>query len=146
MFARMQRYSLLYYFIDYQNAIMPNIPTDGFDANNLSNEQDTPQNDDDDEEEELWELKEILTPTDLSIKNPKICQSDHCSLLACCAWASNLEPESYWYTCLDCQATDFGGFPPQDELPVGYLSGENRKVILEKCTQCPEVSVSAIQN
>ena len=123
---------------------MPNIPTDGFETTVSSNEQqDVSLNnseDGDDEEEELWELKEILTPTDLRTKNPKPCHSDHCSLLACCAWVSNLEPESYWYTCLDCQEADFGGFPPKEELPVGiYLSGENREVILEKCTEFPEV-------
>ena len=94
------------------------------------------------DKEELWELKEILTPADLSTSNrkPKLCNSDHCSLLACCAWASNLDPKSYCYVCLDCQRANFGGFPLVEELPVRCLSRENREAILNKCTKFQEVS------
>ena len=36
---------------------------------------------------------------------------------------------------MDCQGEDYAGWPEgEGELPVKYLSEENRKVIVEKCS------------
>ena len=132
-----------------QTAVMPNIPKEGFDdipSNNnatdnhesiVSPSQEQPSSDE--AEEELWELKEIMSSADLAKSKAKKCNTEHCSLVACSAWASNQSPEEYWYACLDCQLNDFDGFPPRNELPVEYLTEENRKLILEKCTNDAEV-------
>ena len=130
---------------------MPNIPKEDFDAipsNNttthesiVSPSQEQPS---DEAEEELWELKEIMTAADLAKSKAKQCNTENCPLVACSAWASNLSPNEYWYACVDCQLNDFEGFPPLNELPVEYLSEENRKLILEKCTNDAEVRLCVI--
>ena len=47
---------------------------------------------------------------------------------------SNLEPKP-WHCCLDCQDTDFGGWPAGGELPIKILTNELRHAMLEKCTR-----------
>ena len=47
---------------------------------------------------------------------------------------SNLEPKP-WHCCLDCQDTDFGGWPVGGELPIKILTNELRYAMLEKCTR-----------
>ena len=47
---------------------------------------------------------------------------------------SNLEPKP-WHCCLDCQDTDFGGWPAGGELPIKILTNELRYAMLEKCTR-----------
>jgi hypothetical protein len=86
------------------------------------------------EEEELWDLKVVFSARDISKTNPILCSTEDCGLVACSVWSSNLDPEKPWYTCLDCQAMDFGGWPEPNELPLKVLTEEHRAVILEKCT------------
>lgn len=83
--------------------------------------------------------KQILSP------HPVICQTDGCNLVACCIWSSNLDPETPWYSCLDCQVEHFGGWPSTDEaegggggLPIKVLSDELREAMMEKCTNLVE--------
>lgn len=125
-------------FIIYfqQNAIMPDIPTEGFES------KDTPDDNDDNEQDpsELWELKHIFTAKELSKSKANKCQTANCSLVACSAWATKSAPQDLWFTCLDCQATDYEGWPTDvEELPVGFLTLENRNKILELCTVNEEV-------
>ena len=53
------------------------------------------------------------------------CDGDGCDLRACLVYASNLAPEEPWQSCLDCQRTDYGGWPeelkdvPTRVLPTG---------------------------
>ena len=78
---------------------------------------------------------------ELSRAKPTMCSSDDCDLVACVGWASNKEPGELWFGCLDCQAEFYDGFPEGGELPITYMSEETKKLILEKCTVDPEVSL-----
>jgi hypothetical protein len=90
--------------------------------------------------EETWDLKIIFNVHDLSKPKKIMCSTEECPLVACSAWVSSHNPEKPWFTCLDCQSNDFGGFPDEEgELPVKFLTEENRKLILEKCTTDSEV-------
>eukprot|EP00804_Cyclotella_cryptica_P013291 CCRYP_018637-RB/>CCRYP_018637-RB protein AED:0.20 eAED:0.20 QI:289/1/1/1/1/1/6/1235/735 len=93
------------------------------------------EDDDDDIEQELWDLKVVFSAVDISKPNPILCSTDDCGLVACSVWSSNLDPEKPWYTCLDCQAADFGGWPEPNELPIKVLTEEHRAFMLEKCTR-----------
>ena len=87
-------------------------------------------------EEELWDLRSILKiPQLLNPKDHEFCNNDGCALQACCIWSSNTCPDEPWYSCLDCQEKDFGGWPEKrEEIPLKSLSGEHWRVILERCT------------
>ena len=98
------------------------------------------------EKEELWDLKMVLSAKQILSPHPVICQTDGCNLVACCIWSSNLDPETPWYSCLDCQVEHFGGWPSTDEaeggggggLPIKVLSDELREAMMEKCTNLVE--------
>lgn len=104
------------------------------DENQCASTQDLENDEDDEEQEELWDLKVVFSARDISKPNPILCSTVDCGLVACSVWSSNLDPEKPWYTCLDCQAMDFGGWPDQNELPLKVLTEEHRAVILQKCT------------
>ena len=101
--------------------------------------------DDGDAEEqvELWDLKVVLSAKQIRMAQPTLCQSDKCNLVACCIWSSNLDPETPWYSCLDCQEEHFGGWPSTEEsdgsggtgLPIKVLSDDLREAMMDKCTQ-----------
>jgi len=92
-----------------------------------------------DEAEELWDLKVVLAAKQILMPRPIICQGDNCDLVACCIWSSNLDPETPWYSCLDCQEEFFGGWPANPgELPVKVLDDEWRNAMIEKCTLVDE--------
>lgn len=119
------------------------------DANNTKSpisEEDVACEDDEDEEEkvELWDLKVVLSAKQIRMAQPTLCQSDKCNLVACCIWSSNLDPETPWYSCLDCQEEHFGGWPSTEEsdgsgsgtgLPIKVLSDDLREAMMDKCTQ-----------
>ena len=94
-------------------------------------------------DEEQWDCKIIVKIPELSKAKPQKCQTEGCDLVACCGWVSNKNPEEIWYGCLDCQADGFGGFPDAHELPLKYMTEEHRKLILEECTNDPEVSLDS---
>jgi hypothetical protein len=86
-------------------------------------------------EEELWDLRVVFTASQLT-QTPYTCSNDHCSTQACSIWTSNLDPDNLWYSCLDCQAGDFGGWPEVKELPSsirGGMKGDYWELMLEKC-------------
>ena len=92
-------------------------------------------NDSNEGEEELWDLKVVFAAKEIAKAKPIMCSTEGCNLVACCVWASNLDPESPWYNCLDCQENDFGGWPEdQTELPLKILTDEHRKIIIKRCT------------
>lgn len=111
---------------------------DDIDPSPVEVTQDSPQPENE-EEGELWDLRMILSPTQLLQNPPIICSTATCSTAACCIWASNLAPDEPWYSCLDCQANDFG-WPVKEEMPVKRLKGEHWKMMLERCTVDMEVS------
>jgi hypothetical protein len=84
------------------------------------------------EEEEMWDLKKVLPLESIpSIK----CSSETCCIPACCIWVSNLNPKTNWYSCLDCQNNDFGGWPVPEELPFNSLTPDHTRVIAAKCSR-----------
>jgi hypothetical protein len=97
--------------------------------------------------DELWDLRIVFSTTQLT-QTPHTCSNDHCSTQACSIWTSNLDPDSPWYSCLDCQAGDFGGWPEKvKELPAnirGGMKGEHWELMLEKCTVDRTVSFVAL--
>lgn len=93
--------------------------------------------DDVEEKEELWDLKVVLSAEQIRMAHPVQCQTDGCELVACCIWSSTLDPETPWYSCLDCQEDHFGGWPSMEEsgsLPIKVLGDDLREAMLEKCT------------
>jgi hypothetical protein len=66
--------------------------------------------DEEDDHEEVWDLTKIFNISDLTKKEPIMCNNEECLLLACSEWTSNLDPGNPWYTCIDCQETDYGGW------------------------------------
>jgi hypothetical protein len=91
--------------------------------------------DDAEEEAEIWDLKKILPHADI-IKEATIkCSSEDCILPACSIWISNLAPTTKWYTCIDCQEGDFGGWPNLEELPTKYLEPEHMRAMAQKCSK-----------
>jgi hypothetical protein len=84
------------------------------------------------EDEEMWDLKKVLPLESIpSIK----CSLETCSLPACCIWVSDLDPKTNWYSCLDCQHNDFGGWPVTEELPFNSLTPDHMRVIAAKCSR-----------
>lgn len=114
-----------------------NEPQPDEDANNEGAD----ENPDNSEGEELWDLRVVFEPSDILRPNPIPCSTEGCNLTACCVYASRNDPETPWYTCLDCQANDFGGWPERKDLvALRELTGEHWGVILERCTVDAEVS------
>lgn len=83
---------------------------------------------------EVWDLKKILSLDDLTKDAAIKCSTDDCRLPACCIWVSNFMPTTKWYSCLDCQERDFGGWPPLNEMPVESMDGKHLQVIANKCS------------
>jgi hypothetical protein len=96
-----------------------------------------PQDDEGEEKEEdaeAWDLTRILSVEDIK-DCPIKCSSESCPLPAACVWISNQAPTTKWYSCLDCQTKDFGGWPPIEELPVSYMAKEHMDFLARKCSR-----------
>ena len=99
----------------------------------------TSSDDDDDEREELWDLKMVLKAAQIREPGATRCATDGCGLVGCCIWSSNLDPETPWHICLDCQANDFGGWPDDEkEIPIKILDDDLREAMMDKCTNLVE--------
>ena len=62
------------------------------------------------------------------------CDGDGCDLRACLVYASNLAPEEPWQSCLDCQRTDYGGWPEElKDVPARVLPTGLREKMLDRC-------------
>ncbi|KAL7550777.1 hypothetical protein ACHAWF_013987 [Thalassiosira exigua] len=97
------------------------------------------EGEDDEEKEELWDLKLLLPPAQILKSNPVPCSTPACPLAACCVWSSTLDAETPWYCCLDCQVSDFGGWPEQrEEIPAKEVSEEWREAARERCTNAAD--------
>jgi hypothetical protein len=108
-------------------------PTDASDPVDESN----------DDEEEMWELKTILPHSQVTKDCPIKCSNDDCRLVACCVWVSNLSTNK-WYSCIDCQENDFGGWPPEEELPVQALAGDHMRSLVAKCSKQKSPAMPAL--
>lgn len=86
--------------------------------------------------EELWDLKMVLGVAQIC-KAKRQCQTPDCGLVACTVWESRLHPGEPWFTCLDCQDRDFGGWPDRkEELPIDAIGRDLQEAMTEKCTRC----------
>ena len=93
----------------------------------------TPDDNDPETPEEKYELSSIVSIEKLHL-NPIKCSNEACNLPACSVWTSTSDPKK-WYYCIDCQESDFGGWPPLKELPCNYLSKEHLLAIATKCSK-----------
>ncbi len=92
------------------------------------------EEDDEEEEEEGWDLKHIHTIDEIKSGTMK-CMTKRCPLIACTTYVSSIDSSNVWYSCLDCQQKDYGGWPTEiEEIPVKFLTEEHREVICEMCT------------
>lgn len=98
-----------------------------------------------DEELETWDLKKILSHSDISKECPIKCSTSDCLLAGCSIWVSSLKPNEKWYSCVDCQEKDFDGWPV-DELPITHMTADHKRVIAEKCSSQKAPSFPDIPN
>ena len=90
--------------------------------------------DDDEEEEEAWDLKHVHTIVEIKSEQLK-CMTKNCPLVACGTYVSSLDETNIWYSCMDCQDQDFGGWPTDlKEIPIKFMTEEHREAISELCT------------
>ena len=88
----------------------------------------------DEEEDEKWDLKKILSHAAVTKEGPIKCSTEDCLLPACCLYVSSTRAEK-WYSCIDCQESDFGGWPPIEELPVTSLDKDHIQALVDKCSK-----------
>ena len=67
--------------------------------------------------DELWDLTRVLDPKNKNDEEAIVCMTEGCSSKAVAAWVSNLEPDTEWLCCEECQANDFGGWPDNVQKP-----------------------------
>ena len=89
----------------------------------------------DEDVEEKWDLKKILSHSEITQKRPTRCATENCKLVACCVWVSNLSPDEEWHSCIDCQHNDFGGWPSLEELPIKAMDEEHIRTLAAKCSK-----------
>lgn len=97
----------------------------------------------DDDEEEEWELKKIISVE--SINKGVKCNTEECQLLACCIYVSSTTGEK-WYSCIDCQEMDYGGWPPLEELPVNCLEKNHMQLLVAKCSKKKRPAMPAFED
>ena len=109
-------------------------------ANNSSSHEASPtdDNDEDDDvseqEDEEWDLKHVHTIEELQNEKCK-CMTKGCPLVACTIYVSSLDSTDIWHSCLDCQESDFGGWPTDlHEIPITFMTDQHREIMIEKCT------------
>jgi hypothetical protein len=98
------------------------------------NDDDEEEDDEDEEDDEQWELKKILTKANVTKDAPIKCSTEECMLAACCLYVSSTSGEK-WYSCIDCQQVDYGGWPPVEELPVASLAKDHVQALIDKCSK-----------
>lgn len=117
---------------------------DGDDTQDKDQDASAPPSGSHDDEEEEWELKKIIPAESITTKRVK-CHTKGCSLLACCIYVSSTKKEK-WYTCIDCQDTDFGGWPPLEELPVKSLEKNHIQLLVDKCSKKKRPAMPAFED
>ena len=89
-------------------------------------------------EEEGYDMMRILSKKAITTDDPVLCNggnNGNCKLAACVVYAPTTNPHEQWYYCLDCQETDFGGWPEtREELPVKSLSKEHMRIMKIHCS------------
>ena len=85
----------------------------------------------------------VLPASQINAEHPTRCSGDGCNLVACTIWSSNHDPETPWYSCLDCQEEDFGGWPTAEsgDLPLRVLEDGLRNAMVARCSGREEPSL-----
>ena len=97
-------------------------------------QEDDKDEEEEEEEEEAWDLKHVHTIEEIESQKIK-CMTNKCPLIACTTYVSSLDPTNVWYSCLDCQEKDYGGWPTDlKEIPIKFMTERHREVMSEKCT------------
>eukprot|EP00594_Rhizosolenia_setigera_P008632 CAMPEP_0178967614 /NCGR_PEP_ID=MMETSP0789-20121207/17712_1 /TAXON_ID=3005 /ORGANISM="Rhizosolenia setigera, Strain CCMP 1694" /LENGTH=691 /DNA_ID=CAMNT_0020653283 /DNA_START=210 /DNA_END=2285 /DNA_ORIENTATION=+ len=99
-------------------------------------------------EEEQWNFTKIISLKDLTSSSSTMCNTSDCMLQACSIWkkvtpTTTTEGEELWYTCIDCQDVDFGGWPIEEDLKefpqikdeLMNLTQEHLNEISERCSR-----------
>jgi hypothetical protein len=117
---------------------------DDVEAKETQTDSSDPVDESSDGEEEMWDLKKILPHSQITKECPIKCSTEDCRLAACCVWVSNLSPLSKWYSCIDCQENDFGGWPPEKDLPVQALECDHIRSLVAKCSKQKSPAMPAL--
>ena len=101
----------------------------------------------DDGEEPAWDLIKIISEESFT-KDPIKCGTEDCQRPACVLYASSTDSKDQperWYGCLDCQDTEFGGWPETPpEFPVTYLTAQHKRAMIRHCSDNPDVEMPTI--
>ncbi|KAL7572536.1 hypothetical protein ACA910_000359 [Epithemia clementina (nom. ined.)] len=97
-----------------------------------------------DEVDEQWDVKKIMSIKDLT-DFPVICSAEGCVNVAALVYISNLAPTENWYSCLDCQEDDFGGWPDIAELPIFFMTEEHMALMRTKCSKRKNIAMPCIK-
>lgn len=85
--------------------------------------------------EESWDMKKIMSFEDLAKEGTIKCGSQTCPLAAAAVYCSTLS-NAKWYTCLDCQVVDYGGWPENSEdIPIRTMTFEHKQIMAQKCSR-----------
>ena len=94
--------------------------------------------------EEMWDLTKVLSFEELSREGTIKCSTEDCLNAAACVWVSNLKPKSRWFSCIDCQANDFDGWPTPEEMPIKEMTSEHQAILAKKCSRQRSPAMPAI--
>jgi hypothetical protein len=85
--------------------------------------------------EESWDLKKVMSCSDLAKEGTIKCGSETCTLAAAAVYCSTLS-NAKWYTCLDCQVADYGGWPDKlEDIPLRAMTHEHKLMMAKKCSR-----------
>ena len=94
--------------------------------------------------DEIWDLRRVFEAREIRKPNAIKCDGGEgaegeCDLTACCEWKSN-KSNIPWYSCLDCQYDEFGGWP-EGWLPIKVLTRELREAMHKNCTRMNDLNM-----
>lgn len=81
-----------------------------------------------------YDLKQVLSLEDLLKEDTICCSQENCDLSAFGLYVNSKNDKDRWYYCLDCQESDFDGWPPAEELPINYIEPKHLSVMALKCS------------
>lgn len=89
------------------------------------------------EGDEQWDLLKVFSEENLT-NDPVMCDGEKCEQAACVRYANAAVATDRWSGCLDCQFSEFGGWPETlEEFPVHYryLTAQHRQAIIQHCSK-----------
>lgn len=87
------------------------------------------------EAEESWDMKKVMSYAELAKEGTIKCSTEVCTLAAASVYCSTLSKQQ-WYSCLDCQVVDYGGWPEKlEEIPIKGMTDEHKLIMAQKCSR-----------